>query len=159
MIDHSSRIIERDGLAVLREEHRSEKIVFTNGCFDILHRGHAESLASARSLGDILVVGLNSDSSVSKIKGAGRPLVGQEDRAFVLLELRSVDYVTIFDEETPLKAIEALRPDILVKGSEYGKDEIVGASLVEGYGGRVVRIDMIEGYSTTQLIDRLRGQR
>jgi rfaE bifunctional protein nucleotidyltransferase chain/domain len=159
MIDHSSRIIERDGLAVLREEHRSEKIVFTNGCFDILHRGHAESLASARSIGDILVVGLNSDSSVSKIKGAGRPLVGQEDRAFVLLELRSVDYVTIFDEETPLKAIEALRPDILVKGSEYGKDEIVGASLVEGYGGRVVRIDMIEGYSTTQLIDRLKGQR
>ena len=159
MIDHSSRILERESLALLREERRSERIVFTNGCFDILHRGHAELLASARSLGDTLVVGLNSDASVAEIKGEGRPLVGQEDRAFVLLELRSVDYVTIFDEATPLEVIEALRPDVLVKGSEYGKEEIVGASLVEGYGGRVVRFDMIEGYSTTRIIDRLKERR
>ena len=157
MEDHSSRILERERLTALREERSGDTIVFTNGCFDLLHRGHAELLASARSLGDTLVVGLNSDSSVERIKGAGRPLIGQGDRAFVLLELRSVDYVTIFDEETPLETIEALRPDILVKGSEYGMGEIVGASIVEGYGGRVVRIDMVEGFSTTRIIDKLRG--
>lgn len=156
MTDHSSRILERDRLAVLREEHRNRKLVFTNGCFDLLHRGHAELLASARSLGDMLVVGLNSDSSVVKIKGIGRPLAGQDDRAFVLLQLRSVDYVTIFDEETPLEVIEALRPDVLVKGAEYEKGEIVGGSLVEGYGGQVVRIEMIKGYSTTHLIKKLK---
>ena len=155
MTVHSSRIIEREGLAVLREEHRNSKLVFTNGCFDLLHRGHVELLDSASRLGDILVVGLNSDSSVVKLKGTDRPLTGQDDRAFVLLQLRSVDYVTIFDEETPMEAIEALRPDVLVKGAEYGKGEIVGASLVEGYGGRVVRIEMIKGYSTTRLIEKL----
>jgi D-beta-D-heptose 7-phosphate kinase/D-beta-D-heptose 1-phosphate adenosyltransferase len=156
MTDQSSRILERERLAVLREEHRNRKIVFTNGCFDLLHRGHAELLASARSHGDMLVVGLNSDSSVVKIKGTGRPLIAQDDRAFVLLQLRSVDYVTIFDEETPLEVIEALRPDVLVKGAEYGTGEIVGATLVEGYGGRVIRIDMIKGYSTTHLIEKLK---
>jgi len=156
MTDNSSRILDRGRLAVLREEHRNKKLIFTNGCFDLLHRGHAELLASARRLGDMLVVGLNSDSSVVKIKGPDRPLFGQGDRAFVLLQLRSVDYVTIFDEETPQEVIEALRPDVLVKGAEYGKGEIVGASLVEGYGGRVVRIEMINGYSTTDLIKKLK---
>ena len=146
MTDHSSRILERDRLAVLREKQRNRKLVFTNGCFDLLHRGHVELLASAGRLGDTLVVGLNSDSSVREIKGVGRPLIDQDDRAFVLLQLRSVDYVTIFDEETPLEVIEALRPDVLVKGAEYGKGEIVGESFVEGYGGRVVRLVIIKGY-------------
>jgi rfaE bifunctional protein nucleotidyltransferase chain/domain len=158
MTEHSSRILARNRLAGFRAENRSKKLVFTNGCFDLIHRGHAELIASARSLGDILVVGLNSDSSVKRIKGGGRPFVGQDDRAFVLLQFRSVDYVTFFDEETPLEVIEALRPDILVKGAEYGAGEIVGESLVEGYGGSVVRIEMIEGYSTTRLVERLREQ-
>jgi D-beta-D-heptose 7-phosphate kinase/D-beta-D-heptose 1-phosphate adenosyltransferase len=156
MSEHSSRILERERLPSLREEERGKKLVFTNGCFDLLHRGHLELLSAARRLGDLLVVGLNSDSSVRGIKGAGRPLVGQEDRAYVLLQLRSVDYVTIFDEETPREVIEALRPDLLVKGAEYGTGEIVGESFVEGYGGRVVRIDMVEGYSTTRFIERLK---
>ena len=159
MIDHSSRIVEREGLALLRSKERERKIVFTNGCFDLLHRGHVALLASARRLGDILVVGLNSDSSVRRIKGAGRPLNRQEDRAFVLSQLRPVDYVTIFEEETPLEVIETLRPDILVKGAEYGEGEIVGESFVEDIGGRVVRIGMIEGYSTTQLIEKLKRTR
>lgn len=156
MTDHSSRILKREQLSVLREEEREKKLVFTNGCFDLLHRGHAELLASASRLGDLLIVGLNSDSSVRKIKGSGRPLIGQEDRAYILIQLRSVDYVTIFDEETPLEVIEALRPDILVKGAEYGKGEIVGESLLEGYGGRVVRFEMIKGYSTSDLIEKLK---
>ncbi len=159
MTEHASRILQRDRLPLFREEHGSRKLVFTNGCFDLLHRGHAELLAEARSLGDMLVVGLNSDSSVKRIKGGGRPFVGEDDRAFVLLQLRSVDYVTIFDEETPLKVLEALRPDVLVKGAEYGEGEIVGETLVKGYGGSVVRIGMLEGYSTTRLVERLREEK
>ncbi len=159
MTEHASRILQRDRLPLFREEHGSRKLVFTNGCFDLLHRGHAELLAEARSLGDMLVVGLNSDSSVKRIKGGGRPFVGEDDRAFVLLQLRSVDYVTIFDEETPLKVLEALRPDVLVKGAEYGEGEIVGETLVKGYGGRVVRIEMLEGYSTTRLVERLKEEK
>ena len=158
MTEHSSRILPRDLLPDFRRENSGGKIVFTNGCFDLLHRGHVQLLAEARALGDLLVVGLNSDSSVKRIKGGGRPFVGQEDRAFVLLQLRSVDYVTIFDEETPREALEALRPDVLVKGAEYGEGEIVGESLVDGYGGSVVRIEMIEGYSTTGLVEKLKGQ-
>ncbi len=158
MTEYLSRILPRDRLPDFRQENRSRKIVFTNGCFDLLHRGHAQLLAEARALGDMLVVGLNSDSSVERIKGGGRPFIGQEDRAFVLLQFRSVDYVTIFEEDTPFEVVESLRPDILVKGAEYGEGEIVGESLVEGYGGSVVRIEMIEGYSTTRLVEKLKGQ-
>jgi D-beta-D-heptose 7-phosphate kinase/D-beta-D-heptose 1-phosphate adenosyltransferase len=158
MTEHTSRILQRGRLPLFREEHRSRKLVFTNGCFDLLHRGHAELLAEARSLGDMLVVGLNSDSSVKRIKGGGRPFVGQDDRAFVLLQFRSVDYVTIFDEETPLELLEVLRPDVLVKGAEYGEGEIVGESLVREYGGSVVRVEMLEGYSTTRFVERLKEQ-
>ena len=108
---------------------------------------------------DVLLVGLNSDASVARLKGAPRPLVGEEDRAFVLLGLRSVDYVTVFDEDTPLGAITALEPDVLVKGAEYGPGEIVGEEFVERHGGRVERVAMIEGFSTTSLIERIRADR
>jgi D-beta-D-heptose 7-phosphate kinase/D-beta-D-heptose 1-phosphate adenosyltransferase len=151
----SGRTLEREELAGLRAERERERIVFTNGCFDILHRGHVALLAQARELGDCLVVGINSDESVRRLKGFPRPLVAARDRAFILLHLRSVDFVTVFDEDTPLETIAALRPDILVKGAEYGTGEIVGEELVSGSGGRVVRIPMVEGYSSSALIDRI----
>ncbi len=151
------RIIRRDRLAEFREMNSGRRIVFTNGCFDILHRGHVTLLEQARSFGDLLVVGVNSDRSVRGLgKGGGRPLVPEDDRIYVLLGLRSVDYVTVFDEETPLETIEALRPDVLVKGGEYSRDEIVGADFVKSNGGRVERVGMVEGFSTTSLIDKMR---
>lgn len=151
-------ILKRGDLAAFREGDPERKIVFTNGCFDLLHRGHVTILAAAREMGDCLVVGLNSDDSVRRLKGDSRPLVGELDRAFVLLALESVDYVTIFEEDTPLEAITALRPDVLVKGSEYGKGEIVGEQFVLGSGGRVERIRMVGGFSTSSLIGRIRGK-
>ncbi len=150
------RMLARGELDGFRREHGSKRIVFTNGCFDILHRGHVDLLERARSLGDVLVVGLNSDSSVRRLKGAARPFVGEEDRAEVLLALASVDFVTVFDEDTPLETIAALRPDVLVKGAEYAHGEIVGARFVEEHGGRVERIDMLPGYSTTAIVERIR---
>lgn len=155
MCDSENRIIDRAGLAGLREEERGS-IVFTNGCFDILHRGHVELLTAAGKLGDLLVVGLNSDESVRRLKGPGRPVAGEEDRACVLLALRCVDFVTVFDEDTPLETIKALRPDVLVKGAEYGPGEIVGEEFVLGSGGTVERIEMVEGRSSSSLIDRIR---
>ncbi len=130
-------------------------VVFTNGCFDILHRGHVTLLAAAKALGDCLVVGINSDDSVRRLKGEGRPLSGQEDRAHVLLGLRSVDYVTVFDEDTPIETIEALEPDVLVKGAEYGSGEIVGEDFVLARGGRVERIEMVKGYSSSGIIEKM----
>ena len=130
-------------------------VVFTNGCFDILHRGHVTLLAAAKALGDCLVVGINSDDSVRRLKGESRPLNGQEDRAHVLLGLRSVDYVTVFDEDTPIETIEALEPDVLVKGAEYGSGEIVGEDFVLARGGRVERIEMVGGYSTSGIIENM----
>jgi len=150
------KMLPRDGLARFREMHGKEKIVFTNGCFDILHRGHIEILAQARSFGDILVVGLNSDSSVTRLKGASRPLVGEEDRSCVLAALEAVDYVVVFDEDTPLETIRALEPDVLVKGDEYNHEEIVGSRFVEERGGRVERVPMRKGYSTTSLLEKIR---
>ena len=151
------RIIRRDRLAAFREENAGKKIVFTNGCFDILHRGHVTLLEQARGLGDLLIVGVNSDQSVRDLgKGDRRPLVTEDDRIYILLSLRSVDFVTVFDEETPLETIEALTPDVLVKGGEYTRDNIVGADFVENSGGRVERIKMVEGFSTSSLIDKMR---
>ena len=126
-------------------------IVFTNGCFDVLHRGHVELLIRARALGDRLVVGLNTDASVRAIKGPGRPFVAQEDRAAVLRGLRSVDGLVFFDEPTPQRLIEELRPDVLVKGGDWPMDQIVGADFVRSYGGRVVSVPLREGYATTAL--------
>lgn len=136
-------------------KRQKKKIVFTNGVFDLLHRGHVEYLAKARSFGDVLVVGLNSDSSVRRLKGPTRPLQPQADRAAILLALRAVDYVVIFGEDTPAKVIGTIRPDVLVKGADYKESEIVGADLVKSYGGKVRRIRLTRGRSTTSLIDRL----
>jgi len=131
-------------------------VVFTNGCFELLHRGHVEYLAQARALGDVLVVGLNSDASVRRLKGAGRPLVAEADRAAVVAALRCVDAVTVFDEDTPLELISALLPDVLVKGGDYHLDDIVGREVVEEAGGEVRVLPFVVGYSTTKILDRLK---
>ncbi len=153
------RILEREQLPGFRNENVDRKIVFTNGCFDIIHRGHVALLEQSRSFGDCLVGGINSDESVRRLKGPARPLVGAEDRAFVLLGLGSVDYVTVFGEDTPLETITELRPDVLVKGSEYGEGEIVGEDFVLQAGGTVERIMMVEGYSTSKLIEKMEQER
>jgi rfaE bifunctional protein nucleotidyltransferase chain/domain len=151
-----NRILQSQELSTFRRAHRDERIVFTNGCFDLLHRGHLELLLEAKSLGDYLVVGINSDRSVIRLKGPPQPLVNEEDRAFMLLQLRPVDYITIFEEDTPLETIQRLEPDVLVKGAEYTRGNIVGADFVEERGGSVVRIVMLEGYSTSGFIEKLR---
>jgi D-beta-D-heptose 7-phosphate kinase/D-beta-D-heptose 1-phosphate adenosyltransferase len=132
-----------------------QRIAFTNGCFDVLHAGHVQYLREARRQADLLVVGLNSDASVRDLKGPGRPINGVEARAFVLAALESVDYLTIFEESTPLDLIQSIRPDVLVKGADYQPDEVVGASFVESYGGCVHLALLREGYSTTRLLQRL----
>ncbi len=129
-------------------------LVFTNGCFDILHRGHVEYLAHARSLGDELLVALNSDASVRRLKGEGRPLNGEEDRAIVLAALESVNWVTVFDDDTPRALIASLLPDILVKGGDYTPETVVGAREVEAAGGRVVIAPLVPGRSTTNILRR-----
>ncbi len=131
------------------------KVVFTNGCFDILHRGHVEYLAKAADLGDILVVGLNTDASVRRLKGEGRPVNNQEARALVLASLSFVDAVVLFDDDTPYNLIKTLRPDVLVKGADYQPEAIVGYDIVTSYGGTVTTIPLVKGYSTTNFIDRL----
>ncbi len=133
-----------------------KKVVFTNGCFDILHRGHLEYLLRARALGDVLVVGLNSDASTRRIKGEKRPIVTEDDRAFLLANLSPVDYVVIFGEDTPLALITALQPDILVKGADWSVDAIVGKDVVERHGGTVATIEFVPNKSTTGIIERIR---
>jgi D-beta-D-heptose 7-phosphate kinase/D-beta-D-heptose 1-phosphate adenosyltransferase len=130
-------------------------VVFTNGCFDLLHLGHVRYLEAARKLGDVLVVGVNSDASVRRLKGPQRPLVGEKDRAQVLAALAAVDWVTIFSEDTPYELIAALRPDVLVKGGDWQVADIVGADLVRAYGGRVRSLPYLPGYSTTALVRRI----
>jgi D-beta-D-heptose 7-phosphate kinase/D-beta-D-heptose 1-phosphate adenosyltransferase len=155
MNDLSGRTIAREGLGDFRRKNSDRTVVFTNGCFDILHRGHVTLLDAARAMGDCLVVGINSDDSVRRLKGEGRPLNSEVDRAHVLLGLRSVDYVTVFGEDTPIETIEALEPDVLVKGAEYGSGEIVGEDFVLARGGRVERIEMVKGYSSSGIIDKM----
>jgi len=140
---------------VARLRRAGKKVVFTNGVFDILHRGHVEYLAKAKSLGDVLIVGLNSDASVRRIKGPRRPLQKQTDRAVILLALESVDYVVPFGEDTPEKLIRRVKPDVLVKGADYKNSEIVGADFVRSYGGAVHRIRLTPGRSTSGLIKKL----
>ena len=151
------RILSGETLLARFGRPRDRRLVFTNGCFDLLHRGHVEHLAQARALGDILVVGLNSDASVRRLKGVGRPLVAEADRAAALAALRSVDAVTLFDEDTSLELISALLPDVLVKGGDYDLDGIVGREVVEEAGGEVRVLPFLEGYSTTRMLDRLEG--
>ncbi len=134
-----------------------QKIALTNGCFDVLHAGHVQYLSEARAQADVLVVAINSDSTVRSLKGAGRPVNPVEARAAVLAGLQSVDYVTIFSEATPLKVIEAVRPDVLVKGADYQKNQVVGAELVESYGGRVHLAALRDGYSTSNLIEKMKA--
>jgi rfaE bifunctional protein nucleotidyltransferase chain/domain len=137
---------------------RGKLVVFTNGCFDLLHPGHVSYLEEARSLGDALVVGVNTDASVKRLgKGPGRPLTPEADRARVLAALACVDRVVLFAEDTPLALITLLTPDILVKGGDYQLDEIVGREVVLARGGRVVALPFVPGYSTTELVDRIRS--
>jgi D-beta-D-heptose 7-phosphate kinase/D-beta-D-heptose 1-phosphate adenosyltransferase len=140
-------------ISTLRESGRT--IVFTNGCFDILHVGHVRYLAAARSEGDVLVVGLNSDESTRSIKQENRPIVSQDQRAEVLAGLECVDYITVFNEPDPLKLIQALKPDVLVKGSDWKEEDIIGADVVKEGGGKVVRVDVVPDISTSRIIQRI----
>lgn len=135
---------------------RGRRVVLTNGCFDLVHAGHVQVLERARRYGDLLVVALNSDASVRRLKGAGRPILGQRDRARLLAAMESVDYVTIFGEDTPLRVVRRLQPHVLVKGADWGRGRIIGSDLVERAGGRVVRVPLVKGHSTSDLIRRLR---
>ncbi|MFC1862863.1 D-glycero-beta-D-manno-heptose 1-phosphate adenylyltransferase [Thermodesulfobacteriota bacterium] len=145
---------EIDGLKA-----NGEKVVFTNGCFDILHSGHAGYLYAARGLGDYLIVAVNSDRSVKEIKEAGRPIIPENERSEMIAALGCVDAVVVFDEDTPLKIIKYLKPDILVKGGDWGKDEIIGSDVVEKSGGVVKRIPYVSGYSTTEIIEKIRKRK
>lgn len=139
---------------------RTFRLVFTNGCFDLLHRGHVECLVQARALGDALLVAINTDESVRRLgKGPGRPLVAEEDRAMVLAALECVDWVTSFHEDTPEALVAELEPDVLVKGGDYTEDEVAGAVAVRGRGGRVVIVPRVAGYSTSGLVGRLKRLR
>jgi D-beta-D-heptose 7-phosphate kinase/D-beta-D-heptose 1-phosphate adenosyltransferase len=151
------KILERTALLERYARPRSYRLVFTNGCFDLLHPGHVHYLDQARRLGDTLVVGVNTDASVRTLKGESRPLVPERDRALVLAGLASVDVVTLFDEDTPRELIAALLPDVLVKGGDYSLDDIVGAQEVRAAGGQVLTIPFLPGYSTTDLIRRLKA--
>lgn len=155
--DPGDRILTRKDVIRRHGSPRTGTLVFTNGCFDLLHRGHVVFLYRARALGDCLVVGINSDRSARLLKGPGRPLQRAEDRAFLLAALRPVDAVTIFDEETPLELIRALQPDHLVKGADYRREDIVGADEVETAGGRVHILPLEEGKGTSALIRRAAG--
>jgi D-beta-D-heptose 7-phosphate kinase/D-beta-D-heptose 1-phosphate adenosyltransferase len=155
------KLLSQDKLLGVREDLRAEgkSLVFTNGVFDLLHVGHVRYLAAARALGDALVVAINSDRTVRELKGEGRPLVSQDERAEILAALRQVDYVTIFDDVSPRSLIAGLLPDVLVKGGDYGLDEIHGREEVEAAGGRVVSLPFVEGASTSTIIERMREAR
>lgn len=154
----SSKIRDLDSARALVKQWKQEgkKVVFTNGCFDILHYGHVDYLEKAKALGDRLVLGLNTDNSVSRFKGPERPVQNQHSRALVMASLQFIDLVVLFDEDTPLNLISELLPDILVKGSDYLAENIVGAEVVKKNGGAVKTIDFIPGYSTSRIIEKIR---
>ena len=137
-------------------EH-GDKIVFSNGCFDILHRGHVEYLSKAADLGDVLIIGLNTDASVRRLKGESRPVNGQESRALLLAALSFVDAVVFFDEDTPYNLINKVQPDVLVKGKDYKPEDVVGYDIVTSKGGKVITIDLVDGFSTTNIINKING--
>jgi rfaE bifunctional protein nucleotidyltransferase chain/domain len=155
------KLLSQDKLLGLREALRAEgkSLVFTNGVFDLLHVGHVRYLAAARALGDALVVAINSDRTVRELKGEGRPIVNDDERAEILAALRQVDYVTIFDDVSPRSLIARLLPDVLVKGGDYGLDEIHGREEVEAAGGRVVSLPFVAGASTSVIIERMKKSR
>ena len=144
-------------LAAVLDEHRrqGQRIVFTNGVFDLVHPGHIRYLRTARAMGDVLVVALNSDTSVRRLKGELRPILPEVERIKIIAALEMVDYVTVFDDDTPLETIELLRPDVLVKGGDYAVDEIVGRDCVEAGGGHVSPLQLVEGFSTSGMIERI----
>ena len=148
-----TKLKNRDELNIILDDFRKNKkiIVFTNGCFDILHRGHVEYLQKARELGDLLILGLNSDSSVKRLKGNSRPINNEIDRAIVLSALECITYISIFDEDTPLELIKIVKPDILVKGGDYKIEDVVGRE----YSKETVLIDFVDGYSTTNIIKKI----
>lgn len=151
-------LTSRELLSEICNELRNQgkRIVFTNGCFDILHSGHVIYLAEAKKLGDVMIVGLNSDASVKRLKGESRPINSELDRQIILSGLKSVDYVSIFDEDTPLELILACKPDLLVKGGDYSEDNIVGADFVKSRGGKVVTIPLVPGKSTTNIVSKMK---
>ena len=140
---------------VRRAQAKGRRVVFTNGCFDLLHAGHVTLLEQAKQAGDLLVVGINSDRSIRRLKGPTRPIVGERDRARLLAALESVDYVTIFGDPMPARLIAQLRPRVLVKGADWGQGQIVGRDVVEAGGGRVVRVPLVAGRSTSRLVERM----
>ncbi|MBM3263917.1 MAG: D-glycero-beta-D-manno-heptose 1-phosphate adenylyltransferase [candidate division Zixibacteria bacterium] len=141
--------------AIQTAQKHGMTVVFTNGCFDLLHPGHVQLLEGAKRLGDLLVVAINSDRSVKTLKGASRPILDETERIVMLSALACVDYIAVFDDDTPIRLLEFLRPDVLVKGMSYTPDQVVGREVVEGYGGRIERVTIREGVSTTQLIERI----
>lgn len=150
-----SKLITVEQWQKIRAQCLQKKVVFTNGCFDILHRGHVHYLAEARALGDCLIVGLNSDASVKRLKGETRPVNAEKDRAFLLAALSVVDYVVLFEEDTPLELIRQVVPDVLVKGGDYAINDIVGADVVMRNGGEVKVLQFVDGYSSTKVIDKM----
>lgn len=154
---HQQKAMPRNELKhfIQMEQALGNKIVFTNGCFDLLHVGHVKLLEESKKQGNILVVAINSDKSVKKLKGNGRPLINQEDRAKLLLSLSCVDYVVIFDEETPRNLLKLLKPDVLVKGGDYSHNQVVGWEIVEAYGGKITTIDLVKGKSTTKTLHQI----
>ncbi|MBC7451437.1 MAG: D-glycero-beta-D-manno-heptose 1-phosphate adenylyltransferase [Cytophagales bacterium] len=158
-MSNADKIVSKEEASKLIHKWKSEgEVVFTNGCFDILHLGHIDYLEKAKQLGVRLVVGINTDASVKRLKGPERPLNNEYARARMLAALASTDAVILFDEPTPLELITAIKPDVLVKGSDYTIDTIVGADIVTEHGGSVKTIDLVEGYSTTGIIDKIKQQ-
>ena len=157
--DPARKIVSRARAVEIGREMRSRgrELVFTNGCFDVLHPGHVDLLVKARSLGDALMVGLNTDSSVRKLKGEGRPVFDEKARALMLAALEAVDWVVLFDEDTPQGLIEEVLPMVLVKGGDYVRETVVGHEAVEAAGGRVAIIDLVPGYSTSDILNRIGG--
>lgn len=137
---------------------KQKKIVFTNGCFDLIHQGHVDYLAKAREKGDVLILGLNTDNSVHRLKGATRPIQDEQSRAMIIASLLCVDYVVLFDEDTPYELIKNIQPDVLVKGADYKKENIVGYDIVTKKGGVVETIEFLEGYSTSNIIKKIKAE-
>ena len=157
----SGKIKELDELKTIVEQIKQEgkKVVFTNGCFDLLHGGHLHVLQEAKKLGDLLIVAINSDGSIRGIKGPSRPILSEKERSEILASLEMVDFVTVFSQPDPSLVIQELGPDILVKGGDWGQDKIVGRDYVEQHGGRTVVIPLLPGHSTTKIIERIRQEK
>jgi len=158
MSEHKILPLKKLKNCLLSLKKKGKKIVFTNGCFDILHYGHIFYLKKAKKLGDVLVVAVNSDSSIRKIKGKSRPIIPLKDRIRIIAALDCVDFVTSFNQKTPLSLIKTLKPDILVKGADWRIKDIVGSDLVKSYNGKIARIKFLDGYSTTNIIKKIKNQ-